>query len=1510
MSEKDTTVVADSTPTETSQLVSGNPASTTTLLSPLTSSSVQVTKSNIETNNNDTSKIIKSTVDSNSSVKVIDPVDKTSLSTDQNIKSINETVKVENVNDPASANIPSVVSSTESNTSNTSNTNITNNTNNTDKSNNTNNINGNGTLPPVDKPKVTNTVSTPTPISTVVKTNFVPVPSSIPTSIDFPKSVTPKETSTHISTPSLVSVPTTNNTPKFTPTPTPAPTNVPTPKVELPNIPFPHTREDVEILLNHFVKLELANANPLEKLAILKTLQKVDKIAEKSKENKSKIEESWSKNSEKVDLNLLKNQLLGFQLLSKDLDLPTELSLEFLKSGKKSELTNEINNLLSANNENNTTKNSHPLSLPLDDYDSKAEMFGIIPNKPTVNPKFNSVGLPDMEDAIKLKIDTRIKELESLPSNLGSYDFDKFENDLKFSNDKIIDNVDQLKIDALIELKGLKLLPLQKQLRNHLLIKAATNTIYHDENLNNYSVFKTWKRTYCVHPKQKVVQTAKLAEKLQQQQLQERKKLIESIHNENVKKLTEFATDSQNHIAQFQVKRFQLGKSIHQFHQQAEREESKKFERTAKQRLQALKANDEEAYIKLLDQTKDKRITHLLRQTNSFLDTLANAVKVQQNESKILTQVEKGESLKRNGIEGEIDDENREKIDYYEVAHKIKEHVTAQPSILVGGTLKEYQLKGLEWMVSLYNNHLNGILADEMGLGKTIQSIALITYLIEKKNETGKFLIIVPLSTITNWTTEFQLWAPSLKTVVYKGTQQQRKELQYQVRSGDFTVLLTTYEYVIRDRPMLSKFKWAHMLIDEGHRLKNTGSKLFQTLTNYYHTRNRLILTGTPLQNNLPELWALLNFILPKVFNSVQSFDEWFNTPFANTGHQEKLELSEEESLLIIRRLHKVLRPFLLRRLKKDVAKDLPDKVEKVIKCKFSSLQSRIYKQLLSHNALFIGHGTAGATKSGLKGLNNKIMQLRKACNHPFVFEEVETVVNPDKSTTDLIWRSSGKFELLDRILPKLKKTGHRVLIFFQMTQVMDIMEDFLRLKDMKYMRLDGSTKADDRQEMLKEFNAPDSDYFCFLLSTRAGGLGLNLQTADTVIIFDTDWNPHQDLQAQDRAHRIGQKNEVRILRLITSESVEEVILDRAHQKLDIDGKVIQAGKFDNKSSAEEQEAYLKRLIEEEKDKTNDDEIDNFGDEEINEILARDDNEKKIFHQLDVDRAKEDKLRGTPRLMADDEVPQVFKEDMSVHLEEREESTGRRVTKRVVYDDGLTEEQWLQAMDNDNDSVEAAIARKRRRIEKLRKTRERKSGIVNGDENGEGEGDDVIEEGDDDDSDEEVYEEDIPSRKRQRLSRGSTPVVKEPVKKVKPPVPIWIQRAHILLNSLEQCVDEDGNSVGTVFLKLPSRKFYSDYYKVIKHAVSLGQMRKQIDSKKIVNWDGLIAECKQMIANAHVYNEEGSWVIKCADIIEKRMNELIQQWDEEDANAAAENALAMNNDEDKDDDAKGAKVEA
>lgn len=1057
------------------------------------------------------------------------------------------------------------------------------------------------------------------------------------------------------------------------------------------SIPKPDDINQLDQLLHRYRSIfdkanKNANAN-MEKNAIENVLLKISQDENLYNNRLNELRSSNVKDK-LADSKILSKQLVALQFLEKNLDVPDGL-LSSDEKDNQQEQTDEtkIDEFLS------TIK----LSL---DFNTNAKNFGLL-SKFTNGKDINIMGNFQNEEIVSNLIAQRIYELERLPGNLGSYSLDDA---IEFINkDEVPSSIDNFKLKALIELKSLKLLTKQKSLRQKLINNVSSQAHHQIPYLRDSPYTMAAQRSVQVRSKVIVPQTARIAEELERQQLLEKRKKERNLHVKKIHTITDFVQDKLENVWNRHDRLQQMGKYCLTQHNQIEKEEQKRVERTAKQRLAALKSNDEEAYLKLLDETKDTRITQLLRQTNSFLDSLSQAVRAQQDEAKLL----RGEEVTP------LTDEEREKIDYYEVAHRIKEKVVKQPSILVGGTLKEYQLHGLEWMVSLYNNHLNGILADEMGLGKTIQSISLITYLYEIKKEPGPFLVIVPLSTITNWTLEFEKWAPSINTIIYKGTPNQRRSMQHTIKSGNFDVVLTTYEYIIKDRSLLAKHEWAHMIIDEGHRMKNAQSKLSFTIQHYYKTKNRLILTGTPLQNNLPELWALLNFVLPKIFNSAKTFEDWFNTPFANTGTQEKLELTEEETLLVIRRLHKVLRPFLLRRLKKEVEKDLPDKVEKVIKCKLSSLQQQLYQQMLNHNALFVGEGTEGATKTGLKGLNNKIMQLRKICNHPFVFDEVEGVINPTRVNSELLYRVSGKFELLDRVLPKFKATGHRILIFFQMTQVMDIMEDFLRMRDLKYMRLDGSTKADDRNSMLKLFNAPDSDYFCFLLSTRAGGLGLNLQTADTVIIFDTDWNPHQDLQAQDRAHRIGQKNEVRILRLITSDSVEEVILERATQKLDIDGKVIQAGKFNNKSTSEEQEAFLRRLIENETAKDDEDNEAELDDEELNVTLARSDEEKELFDKMDAERIaaekKAAKAKGLPdalpRLISLDELPSVFKEDISKHLKTEAVAVGRiRKNKRVYYDDGLTEEQFLEAVEDENMTLEEAIQKKRQ----LRERRKQK----------------------------------------------------------------------------------------------------------------------------------------------------------------------------------------------------------
>lgn len=1133
-----------------------------------------------------------------------------------------------------------------------------------------------------------------------------------------------------------------------------------------------------------------------------------------------------------VDFDLLEKQIVGLQLLSKDMNLPPVLQMDYDDVYKKTHVKETpLSELVDKVIDTFFTKTL------TDDYLEKAKSVGIksprslASNDPTLAP----VGDYYAEQIISNKIASRIEKLESLPANLGTFDAD--------SQTLDEDSVDELKINSLIELKSLQVLAVQKQLKNNFLRKVALTAHYDSDDLCNNPLSLQGRRGLYIREKIDQPNPHLLAQQLEDKFKLEAEAKMHKLHVEKIERILENSKALQEAKFSRINKKGALLRFVNTFHINTEKEESKKLEKTAKQRLQALKANDEEAYIKLLDQTKDHRITHLLKQTNSFLDSLAKAVKLQQAES---DDVQEEDNV----------DELREKIDYYQVAHRIKEEVKEQPKILVGGQLKEYQLKGLQWMVSLYNNKLNGILADEMGLGKTIQSISLVTYLIEKKNE-DKFLVIVPLSTITNWTLEFEKWAPSVKVIVYKGSPQQRKDLQFEIRTGNFQVMLTTYEYVIRERPLLCRFFYSHMIIDEGHRMKNTQSKLSMTLKQYYKTKNRLILTGTPLQNNLPELWALLNFVLPKIFNSVKSFDEWFNTPFANTGSQEKIELTEEESLLIIRRLHKVLRPFLLRRLKKDVEKDLPDKVEKVLKCNLSGLQHIMYQQMLKHNALFVGSQTTGTNnKSGIKGLNNKIMQLRKICNHPFVFEEVEDILNSTRLTNDTIWRTSGKFELLDRILPKFKATGHRVLIFFQMTSVMNIFEDFLRLRDMKYLRLDGATKAEDRQDMLKAFNRPDSDYFCFLLSTRAGGLGLNLQSADTVIIFDTDWNPHQDLQAQDRAHRIGQKNEVRILRLITNDSVEEVILERAHQKLDIDGKVIQAGKFDNKSTAEEQEEFLKRLLDAEQGDKDNEENDSLDDEELNDILARSEDEKKLFNEMDTERLIHEKLQARQggyvnRLVVKDELPEVFTEDISHHFEKDVKELGRmREKKRVKYDDGLTEEQWLMAMDDDNDTVEDAIRRK----EEKQARRKRKLGFS---ESAEPEDDD------------EEEEEDSRKRARTGNSNGHHEDDYEDG-----PVDPLTAKCEGVLDEICLLKAEDGHGVADIFLKLPSKKLYADYYKVIKKPTAISQIRKHLSQERFDSFESFLDEVRLMCSNAKTYNEEGSWVYNDAVTIEEYIDGL------------------------------------
>jgi ATP-dependent helicase STH1/SNF2 len=1070
----------------------------------------------------------------------------------------------------------------------------------------------------------------------------------------------------------------------------------------------------------------------------------------------------------------------------------------------------------------------------------------------------------ERENIVYNRVMARRQELGKLSANIGAWDTSK--------SDEPTDNAN-LKIKALIEYKSLCLLQKQRQMR-----ASISKEMMQSDNLAMTANRGMYRRV-----KKQSLREARITEKLEKQQRDAAENKEKKKHNDFLRSLVQHSEDVKKSGAEARERQRKLGRTMMMAHANIEKEEQKRIERTAKQRLQALKANDEETYLRLLGQAKDSRISHLLKQTDGFLGQLAASVKAQQR-----SHLHSGYELEDDSEPEEFDnddDENKKKVDYYEVAHRVKEEIKVQASNLVGGTLKDYQIKGLQWMISLYNNNLNGILADEMGLGKTIQTISLITYLIEKKQQPGPFLVIVPLSTLTNWNNEFEKWAPSVSRIVYKGPPNQRKNHAQQIRYGQFQVLLTTYEFVIKDRPILSKVKWLHMIVDEGHRMKNAQSKLSSTITQYYHTRFRLILTGTPLQNSLPELWALLNFVLPTIFKSVTSFDEWFNTPFANTGGQDKMELSEEEQLLVIRRLHTVLRPFMLRRLKKDVEKDLPDKQERVIKCNFSALQAKLYKQLGTHNRILVNDSSG--KKTGMRGLSNMLMQLRKLCNHPFVFEEVETQMSPGSSVNDLIWRTAGKFELLDRVLPKFQVTGHRVLMFFQMTAIMDIMEDYMRYKGIMFLRLDGSTKADDRSELLREFNAPNSPYFCFLLSTRAGGLGLNLQTADTVIIYDSDWNPHQDLQAQDRAHRIGQKNEVRILRLISSNSVEEKILERAQFKLDMDGKVIQAGKFDNKSTNEERDEMLRIMLEaaESAEQLQQEEMD---DEDLNAIIMRNDGEFEIFQKMDADRLKNEPYgpgKKLPRLLQESELPDIYLNEEAPIVEEVLEPVGRGARERtkVKYDDGLTEEQWLDAVDADDDSIEAAVARKQARIARRagKKDDGQREDFDLGDSPAPSRNESASPEpqpkkrgrkparstekrkADDASLDIPIEQ---PSRKRGRGKATEKLSAEE-----RQSLQQILDNVHDSLQDLEE-ESEDANvpprGIIDPFVELPPRNDYPDYYQLIKQPICMKQIETKINKKQYQNLKQFRQDVGLLCANCRQYNEDGSVLYNDANIIE------------------------------------------
>lgn len=694
--------------------------------------------------------------------------------------------------------------------------------------------------------------------------------------------------------------------------------------------------------------------------------------------------------------------------------------------------------------------------------------------------------------------------------------------------------------------------------------------------------------------------------------------------------------------------------------------------------------------------------------------------------------------------------------------------------------LREYQHIGLDWLVTMYEKKLNGILADEMGLGKTIMTIALLAHLACEKGIWGPHLIVVPTSVMLNWETEFLKWCPAFKILTYFGSAKERKiKRQGWLKPNSFHVCITTYRLVIQDSKVFKRKKWKYLILDEAHLIKNWKSQRWQTLLNF-NSKRRILLTGTPLQNDLMELWSLMHFLMPHIFQSHQEFKDWFSNPI--TGMVEGQEKVNKE---VIERLHNVLRPFILRRLKRDVEQQLPMKQEHVIYCRLSKRQRNLYEDFISSSET-----QATLASSNFFGMISVIMQLRKVCNHPDLFEgrpiissydmhgldiqlssfvcfilsygpfsavdlknlgiifthldfdmtswesyEVESIATPESSiieragqgmlhigpklkdrkrlegtnifeeiqkaiieervkeakeraasiawwnslrcrrkptystslrelitvrrpVDDIIWQKTdcssylyssklgdvvlspverfssmieliesfmivipsaraptpvcwcsksgssvflpvdyrekssktmlpllspirpaivrrqvyfpdrrlvqfdcGKLQELAVLLRKLKSEGHRALIFTQMTKMLDILEAFINLYGYTYMRLDGSTQPEERQTLMQRFNT-NPKIFLFILSTRSGGVGINLVGADTVIFYDSDWNPAMDQQAQDRCHRIGQTREVHIYRLISESTIEENILKKAKQKRALDDLVIQSGSY------------------------------------------------------------------------------------------------------------------------------------------------------------------------------------------------------------------------------------------------------------------------------------------------------------------------------------------------------------
>ncbi|XP_053396999.1 SWI/SNF-related matrix-associated actin-dependent regulator of chromatin subfamily A containing DEAD/H box 1A-like [Mercenaria mercenaria] len=551
------------------------------------------------------------------------------------------------------------------------------------------------------------------------------------------------------------------------------------------------------------------------------------------------------------------------------------------------------------------------------------------------------------------------------------------------------------------------------------------------------------------------------------------------------------------------------------------------------------------------------------------------------------------------------------------------EQITKQPKLLNPDLqLKPFQMIGLNWLRIMHTQEINGILADEMGLGKTIQTISFLAHLLEE-GETGPHVIIVPSSTIENWIRECKVWCPSMKTLVYYGSQEERRATRQYImyaKEDEYNVIITTYNMAtgsVEDRALFKKFFFHVAVFDEGHLLKNMSSLRYQNLMRIQANR-RLLLTGTPLQNNLLELMSLLCFVMPDMFiGKTEQLKRMF-TMISRTNNDEKRSRYEQDRIV---QAKQIMKPFVLRRLKSEVMSQLPQKLDAVEYCVMTPGQQEVYDRLIkSFTNQLSDDDDAPVNRSAM------LMQLRKAANHPllhrshytddlikemaevlceepshkdrgalpkFIIEDMKPMSDfeihkccryykrylGDYMLDEALIEESGKFNILDHKLDFYRDQGDRVLLFSQFTTILDIMEIFMKRKKIRYIRLDGSTPVPERQRLIDEYNN-DKGIFVFLLSTKAGGLGINLTSANVVILHDIDFNPYNDKQAEDRCHRVGQTREVQILRLISKDTVEEAMLKCSQEKLKLEKDVISTdNQGDESGNSKDVASILKQAL-------------------------------------------------------------------------------------------------------------------------------------------------------------------------------------------------------------------------------------------------------------------------------------------------------------------------------------------